>query len=411
MAIKIKPSTQQLPLLGVSGHAGAGHVHSHLGFIQDDSAGFAVASALIRMAYPADTNVQQVSVAADTVEVQTVGGGVGRAMARRGFTPYEAELIQRARGLDGLYSQGMAFTCFGRIYGQGILEAPVAFQTAVCLAVIDTFSQSYPGAVMVCEEGITNNVGACMGALLDLDGITVAVMAVLNATGGGLGPAEDLEGNVNLAAKGQLMSKIGLDRVPTIVLESKAYVPSVCESLQQDSFWVRFNNEQDNPAVGAALIEAVRKSGLPMMHSDQAYPRDTGEMRKNVRSLSQRIIELGQRLEQASTSAEKVQVIAELALLVSQDAGGVTYMSDALHDIVAGGGLIPGTAAVLSLAVSQLTIEQSKIPEFTAQDAKNYLNITCDALRILASDHQRAQMYLDRKQKFVKEHFERLSSV
>lgn len=409
--MQIKPSGQQLPLLGVCGHAGAGHVHSHLGFIQDDSAGFAVASALIRMAYPADTNIQQVTVDAETVEVQTVGGGIGRAMARRGFTPYEVELMQRANGLDGLYSQGVAFNCFGRIYGQGVLEAPVAFQTAVCLAVINTFSQNYPDAVMVSQEGIPNNVGACMGALLDHDGITVAVMAVLNATGGGLGPAEDLEGNVSLAAKGQLMNRLGLDQVPTIVLESKAYVPSVCESLQQDSFWVRFNNEQDNPAVGAALIEAVSKSGLPMMHSDQAYPRDTGEMRKAVCSLSERIVDIGRSLEQASTSAQKVQVIADLALLVSQDAGGVTYMSDELHDIVAGGGLVPGTAAVLSLAVSQLTIEQSKIPEFTALDAKNYLNITCDALKILSSNLQQAQSYLERKQKFSKENFERLSSA
>jgi len=63
--MQIKPSTQQVSLLGVCGHAGAGHVHSHLGFIQDDSAGFAVASALIRMAYPADTNIQQVTVSAE----------------------------------------------------------------------------------------------------------------------------------------------------------------------------------------------------------------------------------------------------------------------------------------------------------------------------------------------------------
>ena len=35
---------------GVVGHVGVGHVHSHSGFVQDDSVGFAVAAGLLQRA-------------------------------------------------------------------------------------------------------------------------------------------------------------------------------------------------------------------------------------------------------------------------------------------------------------------------------------------------------------------------
>ncbi len=118
------------------------------------------------------------------------------------------------------------------------------------------------------------------GAVLDVDGISVSAMAVLNATQGGLGPVEDLEGNLNFLEKGRLMKTIGLDVVPTIVLETKAYIPSVSDGLDEDHFWIRYNREFDNPAVGQALITAAQNLGLPLMHSDSAYPRQSGEMLK-----------------------------------------------------------------------------------------------------------------------------------
>lgn len=55
--MQVKSSTNKA-LLGVSGHAGAGHVHSHSGFIQDDSAGFAAVASLIGMAHPVDTTIR-----------------------------------------------------------------------------------------------------------------------------------------------------------------------------------------------------------------------------------------------------------------------------------------------------------------------------------------------------------------
>jgi len=128
-------------ILGISGHAGAGHVHSHSGFIQDDSAGFAVSISLIEKAYPCNLTIRKVTVDNDTVAVFTQDGGIGKAVSRRGFTPYESNLMQNSIGSDGRFSQGVALRAFGRIYGQGVLEAPVSFQTAICLAVIDTFKK------------------------------------------------------------------------------------------------------------------------------------------------------------------------------------------------------------------------------------------------------------------------------
>ncbi|MEE4240000.1 MAG: hypothetical protein V2I36_00935, partial [Desulfopila sp.] len=136
--MSITPCPERIPVFGVSGHVGAGHVHSHKGFIQDDSGGFAAAASLIKIAFPANTVIHRVSCSENAVEVETTDGGIGSAVARRGFTGYEEELLQRSLGLDGIYSQSTAYRCFGRIYGQGVMEPAVAFQTAICLAVLDT---------------------------------------------------------------------------------------------------------------------------------------------------------------------------------------------------------------------------------------------------------------------------------
>ena len=52
----IRFSEQQKGILGVSGHVGVGHVHSHSGFVQDDSAGLAVAARILKQALPVGRN-------------------------------------------------------------------------------------------------------------------------------------------------------------------------------------------------------------------------------------------------------------------------------------------------------------------------------------------------------------------
>ena len=398
--MQITPYNDGKPQFGISGHVGAGHVHSHKGFIQDDSGGFAVTVSLIRMAYPVDTTIHRVSCSKDIVEVETIDGGIGRATARRGFTRYEEELLQRSLGHDGIYSQSLACRCFGRIYGQGVMEPPVAFQTATCLAIIDTFQKKYPEQIQVTEEGLKSNVGKCMGALIDIKGNCVAVMAVINASAGGIGPVEDLEGNICLASKGALMEKIGLDRVPTIIIEGKAYVPPVSSTLDNNMFWVRFNEDFDNPAVGDALKKAADACSVNYLDSNTAYPRYTGEMVETTKSFGQKLIDIGTKIESATGSQEKVQLVAELALLVSQDAGGITYMTSGLHEIVAGGGLVPGLTAVLSMVVSQNYIDENQLPEITSDDIGHYVDVIVQAIEFMSNDSQAIAKYIKRKEIF-----------
>ena len=40
--------TDNKGIIGICGHVGAGHIHSHMGIVQDDSAGFAVTTSLIK---------------------------------------------------------------------------------------------------------------------------------------------------------------------------------------------------------------------------------------------------------------------------------------------------------------------------------------------------------------------------
>jgi hypothetical protein len=397
--MQVKPSQGAKSVLAVSGHVGAGHIHSHNGFVQDDSAGFAVAVTLLRQAYPVDTAIESVSadIASGVITVRTKGGGQGAAIARRGVTPQEADLLKRAEGLDGAFSQAAALNAFGRVYGQGVTETPVAFQTACCLAVMDSFLKANPGVFVSGKEDMPGKAGGCIGAHVEIDGVPVAVMALVNASQGGLGPDEDLEGNIMLGDKGRVMKELGMDRLPTIILECKAYAPAICKGLDRDALWVRNNAEVDNTYVYEALLDGVKRAGLPYVCSDTAYPRVKGEMAQATQALGRRIAELGDALANAQTSAQKVSIVAELALAVSQDAGGVTFMDNGLHEQVASGGLIPGTAAVLSMAVSESYIKEWKIPCFMPEDAGLYFQVIAGAVAALAEKAAEAQRQLSER--------------
>ncbi len=403
-------STKDRGVIGITGHAGAGHVHSHSGFVQDDTAGFAVIACLLRRAFPVCTTISAVEadIHANTVTVKTQDGGTGIAHARRGITPYEATLARLAIGLDAVYSQRAAFSAFGRIYGQGCLELPVALQTATCLAVINTFEKCHPDLLHYCFEDMGGKVGRCIGAVIEIDSIPVSIMGILNANEGGLGPNEDIEGNIMLGSKGNLMKKIGLDKLPTIILESKAYAPSVCQGQEEDQFWVRINGDVDNRVVYDALIHGVKAANLPCIASDRAYPRGTGEMASTTRLLGEKIADLGKRLAVAETSREKVEIVGELAVLVSQDAGGITFMSPKLHNLVGGGGVMPGTAAVLSMVISESAMKVWKIPAFTAQDSDMYLAILGKSIPVLFERIEDANTELKERKNFIEQDFEYL---
>ena len=384
------------------GHVGAGHVHSHSGFVQDDCAGFATAAAILRQAFPVSTIIADVNADPESglVTVTLEGGETGTARPRRGITPFEADLTHRAIGMDALFSQQATLTAFGRIYGQGCMELPVAFQTALCLAVVHAFEMAHPDAIFTCEEALPGQVGRCAGAVVDIDGVPVSLMAVINATGGGLGPNEDLEGNIPLGPKGDMMIQLGLDRLPTVILETKAYAPAACQHANTNFLWIRANKESDNTCVWQALVHGAQQASIPYEASDLAYPRGSGDMADLSQQLGQDIADLGKTLASAETAAEKVAIIGDLALKVSQDAGGVTFMSNALNDVVGGGGLLPGTSAVLAMGVCPEEIRHWKVPVFTDHDAELYLKTLSHAVPYLATQIKKARQEVADKANF-----------
>ena len=127
-------------------------------------------------------------------------------------------------------------------------------------------------------------------------------------------------------------------------------------------------------------------------------------------ALGLQIAQLGNTLAKAESSREKVRIVAELATLVSQDAGGITFMSSKLHDLVGGGGIMPGSSAVLSMAVSESAIRIWKIPVFTAQDSDMYLAILEKATPVLESTIQEASSECAGRKNFAENDFNYLLS-
>lgn len=376
---------------GVVGHVGVGHVHSHSGFVQDDSVGFAVVSAFLRDVLETDTTIKEVEgdPSTGTITVETFGGGVGISRTRRGLTPWDLDLLQRAVGEDGIYSQKVGVKAFGRMYGQGSMETPVALQGAVALSVMDTLVKA-SNSMAVTEKAFPGIIDKMAGMVLDLDGTPISFLLNINGTEGGIGPDEDLEGNTALGEKGVLMSELGLPYIPTIVVESKAFIPAMKDKVLDNTFFIRAQRDVDNPWVSDALVEAVKDLGFEYIFSEDALPQKAGQLRTSTSELADRIIRLGQELKEVDASRDKVIIVAKLAQLISEDAGGVTFMSNSLHEIVRGAGMVPGTSAVLSMLVPEHYKNYYKIPVLGPMDVANYQRVIISALKRLMSDGDKA---------------------
>ena len=210
---KVTLSSKKQGIVGIVGHAGCGHCNSHLGFIQDDSGGLTAVMAILTEATGLSLEIESVKTVTGMqgyFEVKTKAGGIGRARARRGITAAEARLAQWAVGQDATCSQTVAMNTFGRILGQGAMEVPVAFQTAVANAALDSFARHFPNQFILADENIPGNVGKILGTVIDIDGVPVSIMGLSNATDGGLGPNEDIEGNVCLFGKEAVMKPLAV---------------------------------------------------------------------------------------------------------------------------------------------------------------------------------------------------------
>ena len=375
--MKICPSQKHAGRIGVAGHAGIGHAFSHSGFFQEDSGGFAVLLTLLKRAMPLDITIESAELdAAGSVLVRTAGGGCGSAHANGGFTPYEAEMMAGAAGLCCAAPQTLASRVYGRVCGQGTFAQSAAFSLALARAMLDTVRRRWEGPVLWAPDDLPGSCGEFLGGTLELEGAPVSWLLTINASQGGDGPNEDSEGCVPVGNKGVLMRAFGMDAMPLIVLEGKAYVPSLDPPLKENALFIRWNRDFDNPVVGQCLAMAARESGKPVLAMDDAYPRDPGILPGEAQKLARRIIAIGQEYEKAVTSARRVALIGELARLCSHDAGGSIFMSDAVHGLAGSGGLWPGLGAMLSMAVAREEAEHWK----TIRLADEEIDVMADVL-------------------------------
>lgn len=382
----IRFSDQKTPVMAVAGHVGTGHCHSHQQFLQDDSCGLATVLALYQEATALPLAIR--SIQAETgvngrFTVETVSGGVGTSAPRRGITVHEARLAKALEGRDAVRTQTLVMEAFGRIYGQGVHEAPVALQTAIANAAVDSFIKNYPRRFAHAEDNIAGCCGKIAGTVMEIDGIPVAVLATVNATPDGTAPVEDLEGNAFGGSKKQVMEKLGMGSVPTFVIESKVYAPVYSDAAQETYFLVRADPEDDNPIVGRALERAANRLGYPVLFRDDVMKRVPGALEANTRKLADAIVAAGNDLKNARFAQEKRQALMTLARLVSEDGAGISFMSDRLHEVIGGVGLMPGTGAVISLIVPKSYRQAYVFPFLTEDELARYVAVVKAAIREL----------------------------
>lgn len=303
-------------------------------------------------------------------------------------------------GGDALLCQTLAVEALGRMYGQGVLETPVALAAALANAAIDTFHRVAPAAFHVTTESLATNSGFIGALSTELKSVRTAVMATVNASALGIGPNEDLEGNVALGSKGALMRQLEILRSPTIVLEGKAYSPSLSDGLRETTLLVRCQRDVDNIVVAEALHQAAQELGYPVIFLDNVFPFNKGGLKRKTVETAERLAQAAERLKKAESGVEKVRLVAELATLVSEECGGVSFMTNGVHDVVRQVGMIPGTAAVLSMLVTRDYLAHWKIPILEPADIDMmkrtvYAAIPHFAARLDEANAVRDRLYVD----------------
>ena len=379
---KIQISSIKKGIIGVVGHAGIAHAHGANNYQQDDSAGFCTAGSMVAKALDVDTSVDKVTCTAESVTVSLKSGGRSTAYPRRGVTPFEAEMMKKAAGKDALFSQTLASKIFGRIYGQGVMETAACFQGALSLAVLDSFKKASPENVNIVHEG-ADRAGAILGTVVEYENIPVSVVIPVNFSPGGIGPDEDFEGSYMLGQKGEMMKKIGFP-MPAIVAESK--VSSVLsDGIDRESFLIRVSRERGNLVVAKALEKACSKLNLPYIYRDDLLSYDADTLQKATDVFADKLDKIARTIRTAETASEKIRLSAELAILVSQDAGGFTYMSKAIFSKAASPGLEPNTSAVLSMVTGKEYIKKNIIPFVTEEDRENYVKVILKTIKYLSN--------------------------
>ena len=226
-----------------------------------------------------------------------------------------------------------------------------------------------------------------------------SVLVVVNASEGGLGPNEDVEGNVNLGPKKALMDKLGLATMPTLLIEGKVCADPASSLISRPTFLIRAYPDDDNVVVAQSYVAAAAKLGYPNLYLDNLLARSADAMRKLGNSQGENVIRLGKALRDAKTAVEKVRSAAELNEFCSQELGGITFMSEDVHQVMGGVGMIPGTCACLSLFIPHTQLEEDVIPVLSEADAGRFADMVLAAAEDLSKHLPEACEVIDRIQK------------
>ena len=172
--------------------------------------------------------------------------------------------------------------------------------------------------------------------------------------------------------------------VPTIVIEGKIYNEKYLSDIDGCSFVVRADNELDNLVVAQSIVNAGASIDIPVLFKENAVPRIANGMANTTQALGAKIAGLGEQLKSAGSSQEKVAILADLAVLISQDGGGSSFMSNKLNEIVGGAGMMPGTSAVFNYVVTKDYIAEVVVPFLTTDDLQRYVQLTLLSIKELA---------------------------
>lgn len=375
----IRLSEKKQGLVAIAGHVGCGHCHSLNNQVQDDSCGLSVVLSLFKSATNLSLRIKDIEFEGNKVKAILENGGVGEGEARRGITPQEKKLAQALIGKEVLNTHTLVLETFGRIYGQGVLETPVAVQTAIANAALNGFYVNYPEKFLRTRESINGNCGEIVGTVLDIDGRAVSVLGTVNATIGGLGPDEDQEGNSIVGTKGEIIRALGMDKLPTLIIEAMIY-SGFSKGLTENTYFVRGDKEDDNIVVVESVVKAAEKCGIPMKYHEPGMKRTKEALRNNTRLVAEKIIALGEKLKVAETSEDKVNTIADLAAVVSQDCGGISFMSNELHEEIGGAGMIRKVGAVINLVSTDEYFKENPIPYLTDEELDRYVKLVLESV-------------------------------
>ncbi|MBC7239447.1 MAG: hypothetical protein H5T71_05045, partial [Chloroflexi bacterium] len=217
-----------------------------------------------------------------------------------------------------------------------------------------------------------------------------------NGSRAGLGPCEDLEGNVYRGIKLRLLKKLRALKTPTIVVESKAFNPAI--EISQRSFLVRYNKEVDNSTVASSLCKALEELSFPFLCLDTAFPLlDKPAIEVEVERFLKHLLNLAKALSKSKTSRKRALLLGELAKLVSEDAGGIVFMSSQINRVARAVGLMPGTGAVISMCLPKAYIEEYRIPFVDERDVDETVLILRKATLRLWEGIEDAQRELNLK--------------